>query len=222
MLTVFVSSSVCSWTHEAKAQIPGLSDLVAGFVKGIGENIFGTAADAAQLALILEEVTGMKDSILEKTQKAFSFLDTIRSGFYVMNTLRVIDSYSRDVSQFVSNLITGNFYNVRSAIYAARSAISEVKYLADCVTDMRTLLSKSLGSDGESASKQTVIMTVHSKVRDCYKKFLEFKESMRYQDQQLAEEELKKALYYMRAFGDYSLLTAWFEKNQSRFNISGV
>ena len=220
MLTVFVTSSVGSWTHQAKAQIPGLSDLVAGFVKGIGENIFGTAADAAQLALILEEVTGMKESILKKTQDALSFLDTIRSGFYVMNSLRIIDSYSRDVSQFVSNLITGNFYNLRTAIYSAQSAITEVKYIADCVSDMRSLLAKSHGSEGESTSKQTVIMTVHQKLVDSYKSFLRLKNSVEYEDRQLAKQEFYKAMFYRQTFDNSDAFKQWYAVNGPKYDFS--
>lgn len=221
MLVVFITSSVGSWMHQAKAQIPGLSDIIAGAIKGIGENIFGTAADVAQLALILEEVTGFKDKFVEKSKSIFEFAEKMRNSFYVLNSLRIIDSYTRDVSQFVSNVITGNYYNLRSAVYSARVALIEVKYLTDCITDLRSLLSKSHGVEGESESKQTVIMDVHQRIRNSYKDFLDLKSAVIYEDAQRSQEEFRKAMVLRRAFGSSDALKDWERINGPKYSFIG-
>lgn len=219
MLVVFITSSVCSWTHQAKAQIPGLSDVIAGVVKGIGENILGSAVDVGKLALILEEVTGMNKKMEVKTQELVSFAEKMRNSFYVLNSLRIIDSYTRDVSQFVSNVVTGKFYNFRSAVYAAQAVVNEVKYLTDCVTDLRSLLSKSHGTEGESTSKQTVIMSVHQRVRDSYKEFQDLKAALILEDANLAQEAFRKAVFYRNVLGHTEALKQWEMMNGPKYGF---
>jgi len=219
MLVVFITSSVGSWTHQAKAQIPGLSDIIAGAIKGVGEGIFGTAADVGKLALILEEVSGMKKNMQEKTEGLVSFAEKMRNSFYVLNSLRIIDSYTRDVSQFVSNVVTGKFYNFRSAVYAAQAVVNEVKYLAECVTDLRSLLSKSHGTEGESTSKQTVIMSVHQRLRDSYKEFQDLKSALIREDANLAQEAFRKAMFYRNVLGHTEALKEWETMNGAKYGI---
>lgn len=219
MLVVFVTSSVGSWSHQAKAQIPGLSDIIAGAVKGIGEGIFGTAMDVGKLALILEEVTGMKKKMEEKTEGLVSFAEKMRNSFYVLNSLRIIDSYTRDVSQFVSNVVTGKFYNFRSAVYAAQAVVNEVKYLADCITDLRSLLSQNHGTEGESTSKQTVIMSVHQRVRDSYKEFQDLKAALIQEDANLAQEAFRKAVFYRNVLGNTEALKQWETMNGPKYGF---
>lgn len=219
MLAVFVTSMVGSWTHQAKAQIPGLSDIIAGAVKGIGEDIFGTGAEVAKLALILEEVAGMRKNMQEKTEKIASFAETMRNSFYVLNSLRIIESYASDVSQFVSNVVTGKFYNLRAAVYSAQVALNDVKYLGDCIADLRSLLSKNHGSEGESSSKQTVIMTVHDTIQKAYKSFQDTRGAMLYEDKQLAQDEFKKAMFAYNVLGDSGPLIRWFDLNGYKFGL---
>lgn len=219
MLVVFITSSVGSWSHQAKAQIPGLSDIIAGAVKGIGEGILGTAVDVGKLALILEEVTGMKKKMEEKTEGLVSFAEDMRNSFYVLNSLRIIDCYTRDVSQFVSNVVTGRFYNFRSAVYAAQSVVREVKYLADCITDLRSLLSKNHGTEGESTSKQTVIMTVHEKLLGSYKEFQDLKAALIQEDANLAQEAFRKAVFYRNVLGHTEALKQWETMNGPKYGF---
>lgn len=158
LLAVFMSSTV--FAPKAKADFFGIAD--------IGQGVL-IAEQTAQLVELVAMVSGISEKVETTLEAVRETVRFVQAGYYSVSSLRILSSYGRTISQFVSDLATGRFYNYSSAVYAATNALRSYQYLQDVIQDF----DKFLGGAKDSEGMHSLAVSVYDRISGAYSDLLE-------------------------------------------------
>ena len=157
--------------------------------------------EATQLVRLVEEVSSLsekvadigqeeKDKNRKEREEALRFLSFLQTSYYSIQSLRIIEHYSRDVSQFVSDLATGRYSNMKSAMFSAERAVRSAGELLLCFNDLKRMLLNGgrIGAEGQ----HSVIQSTYERISSAYGQFLGERRSLLSENNNLKMEEFQR------------------------------
>lgn len=162
LLAVFVSS--VPFAPQARAGIVG--DIISGIISGVqkGAEYAELAAQTVKLAELISSVGNVTKEVKKVSEGVQAVVRFAQTGVYSIRSLRLIGEYSRTLSQFVSDLATGRFYNYASAVYAAQHATYCLSFLTDIVKDLDSFLKTGKSAEGVNS----MVSEVYNQVSTAY------------------------------------------------------
>lgn len=192
LLALFVSSTVLP--YKAQAQL----------------DILGTVQQGAELAAILATMTEQLDFLKQGSKKVSNMVRFAQTSYYSVQSLRILETYVRQGSQYCSDIINGRFYNVRDAMYRARAVLLDIKGLQKEFTVVKDWLDIG-GGEGNSSNSDgySVIKSIYERISSSYDSFCSTKYAILLEEGRNAQKLYQMACLYYLQTGDTSELTAW-------------
>lgn len=153
------------------------------------------ASIVTSLGTLLSTVGEMSAEVKKVSTSVSAIIRFIQTGVYSVRSLAIIEYYGRTVSQFVSNVATGKFYNFSSAIYAANNALISFRFVIDIFNDTKDFLVK--GS--ETTDKSNSVRQMYDRLVSSYKEMVDSFDTVKQENNFRSMLLFQDAMYYSMA-----------------------
>ncbi len=200
LLVLFLTNMIAPVVQPAKAGgIPIISDLIE-----FGES----SAEITQLISLVTLVSQMDSKLTKGLETVSEFMKFIRNSFYVIQSVRILDTYSKSVAQFVSDIATGRYYNVRSTVYAANKFVRQIQYLADAFVDVKNIFARS----GDASAGHTVVASIYDSIMSGWKEYCTEKSDIEMENNVRKKEAFEQAWNFYISTQDPVMLNEWCQR----------